>query len=203
MKLKITLILLTSFLFVNCKNEETKINKSDKLLVKSKYFKTFINKFKTLELPLTIEPLKIQDGNFTVLTKTDFKFINLHDIDPTLDNIYAYGILPDTLDTYKVIYLFPYEIRLPKMATYSKNGKKISEEELSVGDCGSDCGFTCNEYIKIYSDLKIYCVDSIQSYDCGSLGIKENTLKKYTRFKNGSINKKGQIIMSQILEKNQ
>lgn len=202
MKLKITLILLASILFVNCKNEKAKNNKSDQLVVKSNDFKTFINKFKILEVPLTIEPLKIQDGNFTQLTKTDFKFINLHDIDPNLDNIYAYGILPDTLESYKVIYLFPSEIRLPIMATYSKNGKKISEEGLSVGDCGSDCGFTCNEYIKIYSDLKIYSVDSIQSYECDSLGIKENTLKKYTRFKNGSINKKGQIIMSQILEKN-
>nr|WP_315241970.1 hypothetical protein [uncultured Flavobacterium sp.] len=203
MKFKITLILLASILFVNCKNEKAKNNKSEQLVVKSNDFKTFINKFKILEVPLTIEPLKIQNGNFTKLTKTDFKFINLHDIDPNLDNIYAYGILPDTLESYKVIYLFPYEIRLPKMATYSKNGKKISEEELAVGGCGSDCGFTCNEYVKIYSDLKIYSVDSIQSYECDSLGIKENTLKKYTRFKNGSINKKGQIIMSQILEKNQ
>jgi hypothetical protein len=203
MKLKITLILLVSILCINCKNEKAENNKSDQLVMKSNDFKTFINKFKILKVPLTIEPLKIQDGNFKQLTKTDFKFIDLHDIDPKLDNVYAYGILPDTLESYKVIYLFPSEIRLPIMATYSKNGKKISEEELSVGDCGSDCGFTCNEYIKIYSDLKIYSVDSIQSYDCDSLGIKENTLKKYTRFKNGSINKKGQIIMSQILEENQ
>jgi hypothetical protein len=203
MKLKITLILLASILFVNCKNEKAENNKSDQLVVKSNDFKTFINKFKILEVPLTIEPLKIQDGNFTQLTKTDFKFINLHDIDPNLDNIYAYGILPDTLASYKVIYLFPSEIRLPKLAIYSKNGKKISEEELAVGGCCSDCGFTCNEYVKIYSDLKIYSVDSIQSYECDSLGIKENTLKKYVRFKNGSISKKGQIIMSQILEKNQ
>jgi hypothetical protein len=203
MKLKITLILLASILFINCKNEKAKNNKSDQLVVKSNDFETFINKFKILEVPLTIEPLKIQNGNFTQLTKTDLKFIDLHDIDPNLDNVYAYGILPDTLESYKVIYLFPSEIRLPIMATYSKNGKKISEEELSVGDCGSDCGFTCCEYIKIYSDLKIYSVDSIQSYECDSLGIKENTLKKHTRFKNGSINKKGQIIMSKILEKNQ
>ncbi|MFA6262104.1 MAG: hypothetical protein WC760_11585 [Bacteroidia bacterium] len=203
MKLKITLIILASILFANCKNEKAKNNKSEQLVVKSNDFKTFINTFKKLEVPLIIEPLKIQDGNFTQLTKTDLKFIDLQDIDPNLDNIYAYGILPDTLDTYKVIYLFPYEIRLPKMATYSKNGKKISEEELAVGGCGSDCGFTCNEYVKIYSDLKIYSVDSIQSYECDSLGIKENTLKKYTRFKNGSINIKGQIIMSPIVEKNQ
>lgn len=203
MKLKITLILLVSILLVNCNNEKAKNNKSDQHVLKSNDFKTFINKFKTLKIPLTIEPLKIQDGNFKQLTKTDFKFIDLHGINPTLDNIYAYGILPDTIESYKVIYLFPSEIRLPKMATYSKRGKKISEEELSVGGCGSDCGFTCNEYIKIYPDLKIYSVDSIQSYECDSLGIKENTLKKYTRFKNGSINKKGQIIMSQILEKNE
>ena len=203
MKLKITLILLVSILFINCKNEKATNNQSDNLVLKSKAFKTFINKFKILEIPLTIEPLKIQDGTFTQLTKTDCKFIDLKDIDPDSDSVYAYGILPDTLESYKVIYLFPSEIRLPKIATYSKNGKKISEVELSIGDCGSDCGFTCNEYIKIYSDLKIYSVDSIQRYECDSLGIKENTLKKYTRFKRGSISKKGQIIMSQMVEKNQ
>jgi hypothetical protein len=203
MKLKIMLIVLVSILFIKCKNEKINNDKTNHPISKINDFETFIKKFKVLKFPLTIETLKIQVENFSPLTKTDLKFIDTQNIDPKLDNVYTYGILPDTLESYKVIYLFPAEMHIPIMTTYSKSGKKISTEELSVGGCGSDCGFTCNEYVKIDSDLKIYSVDSIKSQECDSLGIKENTLKKYTRFKNGKINKKGKIIMSQIFEKNQ
>ncbi|HAH54184.1 MAG TPA: hypothetical protein DCM02_02570 [Flavobacterium sp.] len=204
MKLKIALITLISFLFVNCKNDTTTSNKTNQLISKSNDFKSFIKKFKVLTLPLIINPMEIQDvENLTPLTKSDFRFINIHDIEPDLDKIYPYGILSDTLETYKIIYLFPSEIYLPRIATYKKNGEKISDENLSVGDCGSDCGFTCKETIKIYKDLKIYSVDSIQSAECDSLGPKESTLRKYIHFKNGSINKKGKVNISQIIEQNE
>ncbi|HAT79849.1 MAG TPA: hypothetical protein DCS17_00020, partial [Flavobacterium sp.] len=62
---------------------------------------------------------------------------------------------------------------------------------------------TCQETIKIYKDLKIYSVDSIQSAECDSLGPKESTLRKYIHFKNGSINKKGKVNISQIIEQNE
>lgn len=204
MKLKIALIILISFLFVNCKNETTTSNKKKQIISKSNDFKIFIKKFKVLTLPLIINPMEIQDvESLSPLTKSDFRFIDMHDIEPDLDKVYAYGILSDTIETYKIIYLFPSEIYLPIIATYNKNGGKISEENLSVGDCGSDCGFTCRESIKIYTDLKIYSVDSIQSAECDSLGPKESTLRKYIHFKKGSINKKGEINISQIVEQNE
>ncbi len=203
MKFKFTIIILISILFLNCKDDKIKKKESFEDSSKSNNFRSFINKFKILKVPFTIEPLNLETENFLPLTKTDLNFIDIQDINPNLDKVYAYGILPDTLDSYKVVYLFPTEIHIPILVTYTKNGKKISEESLSVGDCGSDCGFTCNEYVKIYSDLKIYSVDSIKSYDCDSLGIKENTLRKYIRYKKGNINKKGQVIMTEVLEKNQ
>lgn len=204
MKLKILLLIFSSFLLMNCKNEKMKNDKTDNHISKSKDFETFLKKFEILNLPLVLELSKIQDvENITPLSKTDLKFIDIKDINPELDNVYPFGILADTLETFKIIYLYPAESYYPIIATFNKNGKRIGKENLNVGGCGSDCGFTCNEYVKLYSDLKIYSVDSIQSYECDSLGEKENTLRKYTRFKNGSINKNGKIIMSQIFEKNQ
>ncbi|MBC7438478.1 MAG: hypothetical protein H7250_00635 [Flavobacterium sp.] len=181
-----------------------KIDKTNNPISKTKDFEAFIKKFEILKLPLVIETSKIQDvEKMTPLSKIDLKFIDIRDINPELDNVYPFGILADTLETYKIIYLFPAESYYPVVATFNKNGEIIGKENLNVGGCGSDCGFTCNEYVKIYSDLKIYSVDSIQSYECDSLGVKENTLRKYTRFKNGSIHKNGKIITTQILEKNQ
>lgn len=201
MRLKIILFLFVTFCCINCRNEKSRILKTINTVSKPKDFEVFIKKFKPLELPLTINPLEIQSEKSLPLTKTDFKFIDLQDIDPILDNIYPYGILPDTLNSYKVIYLFPSEIYLPVIATYSKDGKRISVENLSVGDCGSDCGYTCKEFIQVYSDLKIYSVDSIKSYDCDSLGIIENTLKKYIRFKKGMISNDGMITMSEVSQR--
>ena len=144
MKLRIASLILLSVLFINCKNEKTKRIESSKNSSIPNDFTSFIKKFKILKVPLTIEPLKIQAENFLPLTKSDLKFIDIRDIDPDLDNVYAYGILPDTLESYKVIYLFPTEIYIPFLVTYTKTGKKISEETLSVGDCGSD--FTTIHY---------------------------------------------------------
>ena len=194
--------MLVSFLFINCKNEKIKSAKNEQPISKSDDFNTFIRKFKVLKLPLVMKPMEMQNvENLSPLTKVDLRFISLHNINFELDKVYPYGLLPDTLESYKVICLFPSEIYIPIMVTYSKSGKKISEETLSVGYCGSDCGFTCMETIKIYSDQKIYSVDSIESHECDSLGQILNTKKKYTHFINGVISKKGKIILSQIVKK--
>jgi len=71
MKLKIALIILISFLFVNCKNETTVSIKTNQFISKSNDFKTFIKKFKVLTLPLIINPMEIQDvENLSLLTKS-------------------------------------------------------------------------------------------------------------------------------------
>ncbi|MDX6189725.1 hypothetical protein SGQ83_10210 [Flavobacterium sp. Fl-318] len=197
MKFKIIFFLLTVTL-LSCKNKET--NTKKELSIQSKDFEVFLKKFKTLKFPLNIKTSDIQIENLKAFTKNDLKFLDLNNIDPDLDNVYPYGILPDTLEAYKVIYLLPAETHIPVIATYTKEGKKISTEELGVGGCGADCGFTCAAYIKIDRNLKIHSVDSITSHQCDSLGPILNTKRNYTHFKDGTITKKGKITFSKTIE---
>jgi len=157
-----------------------------------------MKKFKFLSLPLTIKTLDITADSSQKLNSKDNVFIKSE----YPDEIYAYGILPDTTDFYKIIWLQPAEIEVPVLTTFSKTGKKISEKYLGVGGCGSDCGFSCAEFITIGKDLTIFSRDSIKSSDCDTDGnLKPNTIKKYIRFEMGSVLKSGKIKMSKISEK--
>jgi hypothetical protein len=111
-------------------------------------------------------------------------------------------MLPDTENSYKIIWLAPAEVEIPILTTFTKDGKKIKEEQLGVGGCGSDCGFSCKEFITINKELTIFSRDSINSTDCDTSGNPmENTTKKYISYKTGKIMKDGKIRMSAILEK--
>ncbi|HWK05144.1 MAG TPA: hypothetical protein VNS58_15995 [Puia sp.] len=161
-------------------------------------FRMFVKKFKPLHLPLTIRTSDIQStAVLKRITGKDSLFINSGYPEET----WAYGVLPDTSDNFQLIWLSPAEIYLPVLTTFSKDGRKISEGHLSVGGCGSDCCFSCAEYITVNKDLTVYSVDSIRSCTCDSSGPRENTMKKYIRFMTGSISQKGQIYMSPIQEK--
>ncbi|GAC1309002.1 MAG: hypothetical protein NVSMB24_23700 [Mucilaginibacter sp.] len=161
-------------------------------------FLNFLKKFKILSLPLTIRTLETGGGTSQKLNVKDNVFIKSE----YPDEIYAYGILPDTANIYKVIWLQPAEMEVPVLTTFTKNGKKINEEYLGVGGCGSDCGFSCSEFITINRDFTIFSGDSVESTDCDTSGnLKPNTTKKYIRYKTGKVLKSGKIKMSEILEK--
>ena len=202
MKLNLILKIIFVFTIFSCnesKKDNDEINITNQL---PEDFNVFKNKFEVLKLPLKIEPLKLELDKYVSLNESDLKFINSKDLNSDLDKVFAFGILPDTIDSYKIVYLYPYEYYVPFLVTYSKNGKKVSEVNLSVGGCGSDCGFFCSDYVKIYSDYSIHSVDSIRNYECDSLGIVENTLRKIIRHKKGKVNKKGIITFSEIMEEN-
>jgi hypothetical protein len=161
-------------------------------------FAVFLKKFKVLSLPLTIKTLEIEVDSSKKLNSKDNVFIKSE----YPDEIYAYGMLPDTETNYKIIWLEPAEVEIPVLTTFTKAGKKIKEEELGVGGCGSDCGFNCKEYITINTDLSIFSRDSIKSTDCDTSGnIIESTAKKYMRYKTGKVLKSGKIEMTKTLEK--
>jgi len=161
-------------------------------------FGKFIKKFRTLSLPLTIKTLDIQSTSaLRRITDKDTSFINSGYPNET----WAYGMLPDTSGNIQLVWLTPAEIYTPVLTTFTKDGQKISEKHLSVGGCGSDCCFTCEEYIYIREDRSIYSVDSIKSCTCDESGPKKNTMKKYIRFMTGSIGRDGRISMTGVQEK--
>lgn len=171
---------------------------TDPASVNDHLFAQFRKKFRTLSLPLTIKTLEIQStGALQKITGSDSMFINSGYPDETR----AYGLLPDTAGNFKLIWLAPAEIAVPVLTTFNSHGQRISEKYLGVGGCGSDCCFSCAEYITIDKDMSIYSVDSIKSCDCDSAGPREKTMKKYTRFMTGTIAADGKISMSAVREK--
>lgn len=163
-------------------------------------FREFIGKFKPVRLPLSIDLFQIQERRLPVLYGSDSAFISSINPDSTYDKVYAYGILPDTAYSFKVIWLSPAEVYVPKLTTFSKDGKKISEDYLGLGKCGSDCCFTCNETVHIYSDYTVYAADSIKSCECDSLGPNESTMRKYVLSKTAKIEPDGKFTFSEEKE---
>lgn len=160
-------------------------------------FQIFLKKFNVLKLPLTIPTLEIAVDSSKKLTVSDNDFLKCE----YPDEIYSYGILPDTTNNYKIIWLEPTEIEVPVLTTFTKEGKKIDQEELGVGGCGSDCGFKCEEYVTLNKDMTIFSVDSEKITPCDTNGNFIGREKRSIRYKKGKILPSGKIIMSEILEK--
>jgi hypothetical protein len=170
---------------------------TDSASVNDLLFAQFVKKFPRLGLPLTIKTLDIQSDALQKITGRDSMFTSSSDPEGTR----AYGLLPDTTGNFKLIWLSPADVYVPILTTFNRHGQRISETHLSVGACGSDCCYSCAEYITINKDMTIYSVDSIKSCDCDSAGPQEKTMKKYTRFMTGAIAADGKISMSDIKEK--
>ncbi|WP_205512021.1 hypothetical protein [Longitalea arenae] len=151
-----------------------------------------------MQLPLTIKTLEINDSTLPGLEGHDTNYIR-NEYPGTRQC--AYGLLPDTTNNYKIIWLLPAEIYAPILTTFSKQGQKLSEASLGVGGCGSDCCFECNETIIINKDLSIYSADSIKSCECDDNGPKPETMRKYARVKTTKIGIDGHFTFSDIVEK--
>src|ERR1700760_3991963 len=106
-------------------NKSTDSAKTSRIIA----FHSFLKKFKPLSLPLTIRTLAIVVDSSKKLDNNDNKFIK----SAYPDELYAYGILPDTTNNYKIIWLAPADVEVPMLTTFTKSGKKISEKELGVG----------------------------------------------------------------------
>jgi len=194
-------ILLTLIFVCSCNN--TKKQTMQTIQPESSTFKTFLQKFKPIDLPfiyrdsysltlVDINNLPKLDSNSsdTLFLKSEFP-----------DETYCYGILTDTANFYSLIYLFPADALYPVLVTYTKTGKLIDKTYLSVNGCGSDAGLTyCSSTSIINKDLTVFCADTVK-YDfiCDSVG-KEipNSSEILIDTKKGRLTKNGKIIMGQI-----
>jgi hypothetical protein len=183
-------------------NNSSTVNNITPRPTASPSFRRFLAKFKLLKLPLLLNAANTQNtAGLAFIYGGDTAYINTPFKDTTMDKVYAFGLLPDTLNSYKVIWLTPTEINLPVLTVFSKTGKKISEQELSLGKCGSDCCFSCNEVMRISKKLELLSEDSISSCECDSLGPKESTRTSYVLYKTGKIEPSGHILFSQIMKR--
>ncbi len=183
--------LLTALIISSCSTSKNKTDTVDKPMTfnKSRYFnEVFLKKFKVIELPLTLRPLETGERMRTNPESADTLFFK-----GGVTYAICYGLLPDTSKYYGLIWQGIADFEPPYLATYTKHGDMIDENELFVGQCGgADCGWSCSETIKISDDYKIFSIDSVTVRDCGNI---IGSVKKTIFYKSGRIDEKGHIIM--------
>jgi hypothetical protein len=205
--MKTPAILLTALLFAACNsNPAAEDKKAASIPVPAitqvdPNFRTFMSKFKVMRLPLTIRPMELGDvSNLPLLYGRDTNYIQAPGTDTASYRLYAYGLLADTANSYKLIWLSPADDYCPVLVTYTKKGEKINEEGLTAEACGSDCCWECNQTITINKDLSIHSVDSIKTCECDDNGPKRETTRKYMMVKTANIGADGKFKFTELKE---
>lgn len=194
MKLLLRLILI-SWTFVSCSTTKDKSDLADPASsFKTKYFKdVFLKKFQPITLPLTLQPLKTGDREKTNPKSADTLFLR-----DGVTYVICYGLLPDTSKFYGLIWQGIADYEPPYLTTYTKQGDIIDEKGLFVGQCGgADCGWSCDETIKINKNNKICSIDTVMTWDCDSL---HGHLKKSIFYFTGQIKDNGKIELTPTKE---
>ena len=195
------IILLTLILVCSCNNTKRKTMQTTQ--PESTAFKTFLQKFKPIDLPFiyreTYSSTSVDINNLPKLDSNSSDTLFMKSEFP--DETHCYGILTDTTNFYSLIYFFPADTHYPVLATYTKTGKLIDKTDLLVNGCGSDAGLTyCSSTSIINKDLTVFCADTLK-YDfiCDSVGEKiPNSGEILIDTKKGRLTRSGKIIMGQI-----
>ncbi|MCX2745641.1 hypothetical protein OO013_17295 [Mangrovivirga sp. M17] len=170
-------------------------NKQTELPEVNEEFNSFLENFKKSELPIEIKGCS---GGYTGDLMFDGnRFEQFIDLDA-----YSYIQIPSSGNFITVISLGIADCLYPIVNTYKLNGDKIDQKIVSIGYCGSDCGYTCEEYLTIKNNYSIYVADTISSSECDSLGsIIPETTKNYIIYKEGKILDNGKIKLSEEIKK--
>lgn len=158
-------------------------------------FTLYLDNFKKLDLPLVIkgcyislDGLKQFDGKQFAKYSDEFSF--------------AFGQIPSNGNYVATITLDPADCFLPVLTTYHRTGHKIDQKTIAIGGCGSDCGFSCEEFMTLRKDFSFYTSDTISTYTCDSLGNEiPGTYEFYVIYQKGEILTDGKIIISKEIKK--
>lgn len=150
-----------------CSNSEKKKEANTENNLKEAAFRKFVNKFKLLSLP-------IQLRNHTGISLDGLSKINKEEAKIFLNsegNYYCYGMLSDTTDYYSFILLYPADIVVPQLFTFTKEGEMIDMQELIVNGCFMDCGWRkCTSDCLIDDERNITLIDTSDFYQCDDAG---------------------------------
>jgi hypothetical protein len=193
-------IFTITLLFTSCFTNSSKNKILD--LDRKDIFRKFIGQFKILSLPIQINTLEINTAGLSPGNQNSIDTLFIND---QAQNCFYYGILPDTSDNFKLLYIVSADIYIPVITIFSKDGKNISSKDLYVQDCGESgivCGYTCNMSVTIFPDNSIYSVDSTFTSLCDSITETEipNTTDTTIAFMKGTIDNQGNIIFSDMIK---
>ena len=158
-------------------------------------FDRYLRNFEKTQLPIEIKGCELSTKGLAEFNGEAYiKYINDYSI--------GYKQIPTNGNFIMTITLGAADCYLPILTTYRLTGDRIDQKTLAIGYCGSDCGYSCEEFMTIKDDYSIYVSDTISSSDCDSLGniIPEST-KNYVIFKSGKILESGNIELSEEIRK--
>lgn len=105
--------------------------------------------------------------------------------------------LPANGDYTALLSFIPADCYVPMLTTYDKDGKKIDGKIIAIGGSGSDCGFTCEEFMVIRADYSIYTSDTVTYIKCDTAGNEIPTTREhYVIYKKGKLLSSGKIELS-------
>ncbi len=168
-------------------------------IIENNEFIEFLSTIDKVELPLTIKGCGDANAGKRILEKGK---------EATTDNSYFkdYHHLCGQISTngnYSAIITFGLaDCLIPELITFDRNGKQIDRKSIAIGYCGSDCGYTCSEFMMIDKEFILYTSDTIQSYECDSLGMETpGTAEHYVIYKKGKLTSDGQIELTEELRR--
>jgi hypothetical protein len=158
-------------------------------------FTLYLNNFKKLALPIVIKGCLIRPYGFK-------EFDGKHFSNYAQEYSLAYGQIPANGNYVATITLGAADCYLPVLTTYKLNGQIIDQKTIAIGGCGSDCGFTCEEFMTLKKDYSFFTSDTISTYTCDSLG-KETpgTYEYYVSYRKGKLLADGKIEMTDEIKK--
>lgn len=158
-------------------------------------FDGFLKHFDKTELPLEIKGCYLSDNEVKEFSGSHFKkYVDEYH--------YGYRQIPANGNFVATISLGAADCFLPVLTTFNLKGEKIDRKSISIGYCGSDCGYSCEEFMTIREDYSIYVSDTISSSECDSLGnIIPETTENYVIYKSGQLLENGMIELSEETRK--
>lgn len=158
-------------------------------------FSTYLGLFKKTDLPIHIKGCLENEIGLYEFDGKKFKQFNE-------DFSFSYRQIPTNGNYVATITLGVADCYLPVLTTYRPSGEIIDKETIAIGYCGSDCGYSCEEFMSISKDFKIYTSDTISTYKCDSLGLEiPGTYEYYVVYKEGKLLTDGKIQLTDEIRK--
>lgn len=119
-------------------------------------------------LPLVPLPFRCElmgtDPEFITLSPREQRLLNASDHEQGV----AVGLLPDTTRAFHVLWLGAADSWLPTVTTFSMDGRRVTIQELVIGQCGPDPCYSCAETVHIDVKLEVLTTDTVRMCECDS-----------------------------------
>ena len=203
MRILITIIVVITLTSCSKKTDlaDSEIKNIDSVVnVKNEKLEEYLSTLDKIQLPVTIKGCDNAYAGKRTLEKG--KELEINDNSFFKSYHHPYGQFSTGGDFSAIITFGLADCLIPELVTLDRNGIQIDRKSIAIGYCGSDCGYSCKEFMRIDKDFTIYTSDTIKSYDCDSLGnVMLETEENYVIYKQGKLLPSGKIELSEELRK--